>query len=328
MVRHTLPRFVDALLLLWLVATLTFLLIRLAPGDPASLLVSPTATAGEIARQRAVFGLDGSLVEQYGRWLGALLRGDLGTSLALARPVRTVIAEALPLSLLLGGVSLALSVILGVGIGGWQARRAGSAADTSVTVVTTALYAAPSFWLALALLVAATSGPALFGAPAWMRLPAFGVRTPAATLAGWAAAVDVARHAVLPVLVLTLTGAAAIARYARATIAEAWQAPHVRAADARGVPARRVRRRYVVRNAIAPIVVLVGLALPGVVAGSVFVEQVFAWPGLGRTMLLAIASRDYPVVLGLAVLYASVVIAANLAADVVVQSLDPRRRTA
>lgn len=316
------------MLLLWLVATLTFLLIRLAPGDPASLLVSPTATAEEILRQRAVFGLDGSLLQQYGRWLRALLGGDLGTSLALSRPVSTVIAEALPLSLLLGGVSLAFSVIAGVAIGGWQARRTGTASDTAATVLTTALYAAPSFWLALALLVIATSGPALLGAPAWMRLPAFGVHTPAATLSGWPAVVDVARHAVLPVLVLTLTGAAAIARYARSAIADAWRAPHVRAAVARGLPSRMLRRRYVVRNAISPIIVLVGLALPGVVAGSVFVEQVFAWPGLGRTMLQAIAARDYPVVLGLAVLYASVVIIANLVADLVVQSLDPRRRPA
>jgi peptide/nickel transport system permease protein len=318
----------DAVLLLWLVATLTFLLIHFAPGDPASLLVSPSATAEEIARQRALFGLDGSLPEQYARWVGGLLRGDLGTSLALSRPVSRVIADALPLSLLLGGVSLALSVVFGVAIGSWQARRVNSRGDTAVSVFTSALYAAPSFWLALALLVIATSGPAVLGAPAWMRLPAFGVHTPSATLSGWLAVVDVARHAVLPLLVLTLTGAAAIARYARGAVADAWSAPHVQAATARGIPFRAVRSRYVVRNAIPPIVVLVGLALPGVVAGSVFVEQVFAWPGLGRTMLQSIATRDYPVVLALTVLYAAVVILSNLVADVIVQSLDPRRRPA
>ncbi len=328
MVRHLLPRLLDAALLLWLVATLTFLLIHFAPGDPASLLVSPSATAEEIARQRALFGLDGSLTEQYARWLGGLLRGDLGTSLALSQPVSRVIADALPLSLLLGGVSLALSVVVGVAIGSWQARRLNSRGDTAVSVLTAALYAAPSFWLALALLVIATSGPAVLGAPAWMRLPAFGVHTPSATLSGWPAIVDVARHAVLPLLVLTLTGAAAIARYARGAVADAWRAPHVQAAAARGVPFRAVRSRYVVRNAISPIVVLVGLALPGVVAGSVFVEQVFAWPGLGRTMLQSIATRDYPVVLALTVLYAAVVILSNLLADVIVQSLDPRRRAA
>lgn len=318
----------DAVLLLWLVATLTFLLIHMAPGDPASLLVSPTATAEAIAQQRAAFGLDGSLLQQYGRWLSALLRGDMGMSLALSRPVSAVIRDALPLSLLLGGVSLGLSVVFGVLIGGWQARRVGRRADTAVTVLTTTMYAAPSFWLALAVLVIATSGPAVLAAPAWMRLPAFGVHTPAATLVGWPNVVDVARHAILPVLVLALPGAAAIARYARTAIAEAWAAPHVQAAAARGLSARRVRLRYVTRLAVSPIIVLVGLALPGVVAGSVFVEQVFAWPGLGRTMLQAIAARDYPVVLGMTVVYAAVVIGANLVAELLVRALDPRRRNA
>ncbi len=324
--RRPLSRLLDALLLLWLVATLTFLLVRLAPGDPAAMLVAPDASAEVIARQRAAFGLEGSLPAQYGRWLGAVLRGDLGTSLARAQPVRTVIAEALPYSLWLGGVSLTGSVLLGVLVGGWQARRAGQRGDTAMTVAGTVLYAAPHFWLALGLVVLATSGAALLGVPAWMRLPAFGARTPALELSGAAAFVDLLRHSVLPLTVLTLTGAAGIARYARSAIAEAWRAPHVTTAIARGLPDALVQRRYVRRNALGPIVVLVGLALPGVVAGSVFVEQVFAWPGLGRTMLGAIAARDYPVVLGLTLLYGSVVIGSNLVADLVLLRLDPRRR--
>lgn len=315
-------------MLLWLVATLTFLLVRLAPGDPTTLLVSPTASADEIARQREAFGLGGSLPTQYGRWLGATLQGDFGTSLARAQPVLTVVAEALPYSLFLGGVSLAGSVLFGVLIGAWQARRAGSRSDTTATVITTALFAAPHFWLALGFIVLATSGAAVLGLPSWARLPVFGVRTPAADLAGWAGITDIARHSVLPLLVLTLTGAAGIARYARGSLAAAWTAPHVTTAVARGIPPGLVQRRYVMRNAAAPIVVLVGLALPGIVAGSVFVEQVFAWPGLGRTMLGAIAARDYPLVLGLTVLYAAVVILSNLAADLVVQRLDPRRSDA
>jgi peptide/nickel transport system permease protein len=327
-VRHSLRRWLDALVLLWLVATLTFLLIRLAPGDPASLLVAPDASAATIARQRTAFGLDGSLPAQYGRWLGALLRGDLGTSLARAQPVRTVIGDALPYSLWLGGVSLGGSVLLGVLAGGWQARRAGSPADTALTIVGTMLYAAPQFWLALGLVALATTGAASLGVPAALRLPAFGVATPAGDLAGPAAVVDLLRHSALPLAVLTLTGAAGIARYARGTMADAWRAPHVLSATARGLGAGRVRRRHVLRTAVSPLIVLVGLALPGIIAGSVFVEQVFAWPGLGRTMLAAIASRDYPVVLGLTLLYASVVIVANLTAELLVESLDPRRRVA
>lgn len=312
-------------MLLWLVATLTFLLIRLAPGDPAALLVAPDADAATLARQRAAFGLDGSLLAQYGRWIIALLQGDLGTSLARAIPVRTVISEALPYSLWLGSLSLMGSVLLGVMMGSWQARRAGSTADGVATVAGTMLYAAPHFWLALGLVVLATTGAATLGLPANLRLPAFGVRTAAVELDGVAALGDLLRHSVLPLTVLTLTGAAGIARYARSAMRAAWRAPHVMSARARGLTDARVRRGHVLRNALTPLIVLVGLALPGVVAGSVFVEQVFAWPGLGRTMLAAIASRDYPVVLGLTLLYASVVIVANLVADLLVQRVDPRR---
>jgi peptide/nickel transport system permease protein len=315
-----------AVALLWLVATLTFFLVRLAPGDATTLLVAPDASAEVIARQRAAFGLEGSLPAQYGRWLTAVLRGDLGTSLARAQPVATVIGEALPYSLWLGGVSLSGSVLLGVLLGGWQARRAGTRGDAAATILSTAAYAAPHFWLALGLVVLTTTGAAVLGLPSWARLPAFGVRSAALDLAGRAAIADLLRHSVLPLLVLTLTGAAAIARYARSALREATGAPHVRAAVARGLPTARVRRHHVLRNALPPIVVLVGLALPGVVAGSVFVEQVFAWPGLGRTMLSAIAARDTPVVLGITLVYGAVVITANLAADLVLLLLDPRRR--
>ena len=325
--RRFVIRFLDAFLLLWLVTTLTFALIHLAPGDPATLLVSPTATAEDIARERARFGLDAWLPAQYAHWLVALLQGDLGTSLASSRPVRSVIAEALPVSLVLGGTSLALSFLIGVLVGGWQALRARPQADTATTIASTIVYAAPSFWLALALVVVATSGAAAVGAPMWLRLPAFGVESPGGVVGGLDRWRDLARHAVLPLLVLVLPGAAGVARYARQALIEAARAPHVAAATARGLSRARVERRHILRTALTPLVVLFGLTLPGVIAGSVFVEQVFAWPGLGRAMLSAIASRDYPVVLGLTLIYAIAVIGANLAADLMLLRLDPRQRT-
>lgn len=318
-------RLLNALILLWIVTTLTFALLHLAPGDPATLLISPTASADEIARQRSALGLDAPITTQYVRWLGGVLEGDLGTSLALSRPVTTVIAEALPVSLFLGGTSLAASFVLGTLLGAIQALRASRAADTALTIATTTAYAAPSFWLALALLAAATSGAATLGLPAALRLPAFGMREPAALSTGLAAWADVARHAILPLLVLTIPGAAGIARYARASLLEAAGSLHVRAAAARGVPRGRIERRYILRNALTPLVVLLGLTLPGIIAGSVFVEQVFAWPGLGRAMLTAIGARDYPVVLGMTVVYAVAVIGANALADATVVALDPRR---
>ncbi len=319
-------RLADALVLLWLVTSLTFALLHLAPGDPASFLISPTATAADAERVRASLGLTAPLPVQYGRWIAATLRGDLGESIALARPVRAVIRDALPVSLFLGGCSLVLSFAAGIFVGGVQALRASRRADVILTVVTTTVFAAPSFWLALALVAMATSGAAWLGLPSWMRLPAFGMHDPAALTTEAGAWRDFARHSVLPLLVLSVPGAAGVARYARTALLSANGQPFVRAALARGVPRSGVELRYVLRLAWTPLVVLLGLTMPGLIAGSVFVEQVFAWPGLGRVMLSSIAARDYPVVLALTLVYASAVIVSNLIADVAIERLDPRRR--
>jgi len=179
-VRHLLLRVADAALLLWIVTTLTFALLHLAPGDPATLLIAPTATAAEVSLLRAQLGLDAPLPLQYARWLSGVLQGDLGQSLARAMPVRTVIAEALPVSVFLGGVSLGLSFVLGTALGVVQALRAGRRADRLLSLVSVTLYAAPGFWLALALVALFTSGAAVLGLPGWIRLPAFGMQSPGA----------------------------------------------------------------------------------------------------------------------------------------------------
>lgn len=319
-------RLAGSALLFWLVLTLTFLLVRAAPGDAAALLVPPSATAADAARLRAELGLDAPLAAQYARWAGGVLQGDLGESFALRRPVAHLLAEALPYSIGLGVASLALTFILGVAVGSVQAARRGTPADTALTVLTTALYAAPSFWLALALIALFTYGAARLGLPMSLRLPAFGVRDPSSTATGLAAALDVARHALLPTVVLTLVGAAGIARYSRTVVADLLGQRWVTAVRAKGVAPRALHARHVVRNALPPLVVLLALSLPGILAGSVFVESVFAWPGMGRVMLSAIAARDYPVVMGAAALYAAVVILANLAADLALPAVDPRRR--
>jgi peptide/nickel transport system permease protein len=320
-----LRRLLHAAALLWLVVTLTFALVRLAPGDAAALLVPETASPAEATRLRAELGLDRPVTVQYARWMGGALRGDLGESLAQRRPVVAVLREALPVSLGLGVASLLLTFVIGTLVGTVQATRHGTASDTALTVATVTVYAAPSFWLALALVSVFTYGAARWGFPAWLRLPAFGVRDPAGQLRGAAAMVDVARHAVLPVTVLAAVGAAGIARYARASMIEVLGADFVRTARAKGLPRAKVYGRHALANALPPLVVLFALTLPGVVAGSVFVESVFAWPGMGRAMVQAIAARDYPVVLGATVLYAALVIGANLVADLVLPLLDPRR---
>jgi peptide/nickel transport system permease protein len=314
-----------AVLLLWLVVTITFVLVRLAPGDPAQLLVPPTASSGDAARLRSELGLDRPLAVQYARWIGGVLRGNLGESFVSRRPVGHVLLEALPVSLWLGGTALLITFLVGVPVGIAQAARRGRFVDRALTVATTLVYAAPSYWLALALVAVFTYGAATWGLPAAVRLPAFGMRSPGVTLSGGARLLDLARHAVLPLTILAAIGAAGIARYARTSVADVLKEEWVRTARAKGASSRRVYLRHVLANILPAMVVLFALSLPGVVAGSIFVESVFAWPGMGRLMVGAIAARDYPVVLGATVLYAALVIFANLAADLLLPVFDPRR---
>jgi peptide/nickel transport system permease protein len=313
-------------LLVWLVITLLFVLLRAAPGDPAQFMLPPGASAGEQQRLRMQLGLDAPVAVQYLRWVASAASGNLGESFSQRRPVMDVLVDALPVSIFLGATSLALTFILGVGVAFIQATRLGSRTDTSLTIVTTAIYSAPSFWLSLVLIAVFTYGAATLGLPAWARLPAFGISDPAAELTGWARISDLVRHAILPVTVLAAIGAAGIARYARSSIADVIRLDFVRTARAKGVAARKIRGRHVLANVLPPLVVLSALSFPGLVSGAVFVESVFAWPGMGRTMVQAISARDYPLVLGAALLYGTVVIFANLVADLILPLLDPRRR--
>jgi len=321
-----LRRLADALLLLWLVLTITFALIRMAPGDAATFLVPPSASAADVARVRTELGLDRSVAVQYARWMEGVLHGNFGESFALHEPVTRALADALPVSLGLGAASLALTFLIGVPIGMWQAVRRGRATDRILTVLTTVVYAAPSFWLALALVAVFTYGAATWGLPQSLRLPAFGIRAPGLELHGWAAAADLVRHAILPVTILTAVGAAGVARYARSSIADALGQDFVRTARSKGASPARVYFRHVLATVLPPLLVLFALSLPGIVAGSIFVEAIFAWPGMGHLMVNAIVARDYPVVMGAAAVYSALVLLANLAADVALPLVDPRRR--
>ena len=312
-------------MLLWLVVTITFILVHLAPGDPTQLLVAPTASARDAARLRAELGLDRPVAIQYARWLGDVLRGNLGESFAIHRPVGRVLLDAMPVSLFLGGTALVITFLVGVPLGIVQAARRGRPLDHVLTVLTTFVYAAPSYWLALALIAVFTYGAATWGFPMAMRLPAFGMQSPGSELHGVPRLLDVARHAVLPITILAAIGAAGVTRYARTSVADILHQDWVRTARAKGVAARRVYLRHVLANILPAMVVLFALSLPGVVAGSIFVESVFAWPGMGRLMVSAISARDYPVILGATLWYAALVIVANLAADLSLPLLDPRR---
>jgi peptide/nickel transport system permease protein len=312
------------LVLYWCVLSLTFALLRLAPGDPATFLVPPGATVEDAARLRVTLGLDRPVAVQYARWLRGTLHADLGTSFTDGRPVSRVIRDALPVSLGLGFVSLLLSFLIGTLAGLWQAARRGSLADLGITTVSVVLIASPAYWLGLGAIACFTYLASRLSLPVWMRLPAVGMATPGADLEGLARLSDLVRHSILPVGLLSAIGAAGVARYVRTSALDVMNADWVRTARAKGLAEGRVLARHVAANLRAPLLTLFALALPGTVAGSVFVETIFGWPGMGRLMVSAIVGRDYPVVLGCAAAYAGVVIVANLAAESLLGWADPR----
>jgi peptide/nickel transport system permease protein len=297
-----------------------FFLMRLAPGDPlAQLAGDRQMSLQEVETLKARYGLDQPLTSQFSAFVRGVLRGDLGTSISQRRPVTSIIAERLPATLLLGGTVLALNFTLGLWLGVFQARRKGSRADRWLSTLSLAGYAMPSFWLGLLLVWLA--------AVRWHWLPAGGMVDPLrAGETGLALVFDVARHLVLPVLTLSLVSIAVTMRHQRTAMLEVLGADFVRTARAKGLDERPVIWRHAWRNAVFPIITLFGLWLPVLVTGSVFVEGVFAWPGLGSLSQEAISGRDYPLLMGTAVLVSFTVVLGNVLADVAYFFLDPRVR--
>ena len=303
------------------VVALTFILLRLAPGDPVERLLGPAAAPEQVAEQRRALELDRPLPQQFRSWVARALRGDWGTSIATGRPVGEMIGEAWPATIRLVGLSILLSYLLGVVVGAIQAARSGSALDTALSVSTVTLFAVPGYWLGLVLVMVFAY---------WLRvLPAFGAAgmdadflSPAARFA------DALRHLTLPALTLTLIGIGGTARFVRGAMVDIRGLPHVAVATAKGITPGRVIRRHVLRNALIPVVTLLGLSLPALFSGAVFVEAIFAWPGVGRILVEAVQARDYPVVMAATTISAVLVVAGNLLAESLAVWVDPRLRTA
>lgn len=298
------------------VLTLMFFLLRLAPGDPARLLVGPAATESQVAAQRRTLGLDRPAPEQYAAWLGRFVRGDWGTSIATGRPVRRMLGEAWPATVRLVGLSLVLSYLLGIAVGVVQAVRRGPL-DTVLSLVTVTLFALPGYWLGLMLVM-------LFTYRARM-LPAFGAAGfDADFLTGGARLADRLRHLTLPLATLTLIGIGGTARYVRGAMLDVAGAQFVTIARAKGLSPTRVAVHHILRNALIPVLTLLGLSLPALFSGAVFIEAIFAWPGVGRVLVEAVQARDYPVVMAATAVSAVLVVLGNLLAELLVAWADPR----
>ena len=302
------------------VVTLTFLLLHAAPGDPVDLMLGPTATAEQLAAQRRALGLDQPLPQQFTTWVGRFARGDWGTSIATGRPVAAMLGNAWPATARLVVLSLILSYLIGLAVGALQAARSGSRLDTLISVVSVTLFGIPGYWLGLMLVLVFTY---------WARLlPAFGIAgLDSDYLRGTSLLIDRLRHLALPLVTLTLIGIGGAARFVRGAMLETLSQPFITTAWAKGLTGRRVVGRHALRNALTPVVILLGLSLPALFSGAVFVETVFAWPGVGRVLVEAVRARDYPVVMAATAVSAVLVVVGNVLADVLAAWLDPRVRS-
>lgn len=292
--------------------------MHLAPGDPTALFTDPNIDPADLARIRANWGLDKPIIVQYFYWLGNALRGNFGTSYTTGRPVISEVLERLPATLLLMIPSFIITFLITIPLGVISAVKKGTWFDNVVTVLSFAGMATPSFWLGLMLML-------LFAVHLdW--LPAVGMYDPLLT-GGWVARwLDVGKHMILPLTTMTIMSLAGITRYQRASMLEVLNQDYIRTARAKGLPERIVIYKHALRNSLIPIVTILGLSLPGLFGGAFIIETIFAWPGMGRLGVMAVFQRNYPLIMGIVILSALLIMLGNLFADIGYALVDPRIR--
>jgi peptide/nickel transport system permease protein len=322
---YALRRLILAIPLLIGITFVSFLVIHLAPGEPVENQSGESSTQSDAKlreRLREIYGLDKPLHVQYWNWVTRLARLDFGRSFSPdARPVLQKIGERLPITLLLNIVELMIIVALAIPIGVLSATRQYSTFDKITTVFVFVGFATPDFWLALMLMI-------LFGVQlGW--LPISGLRSPTwEYLAFWKQQWDFVAHLALPILVATFGGLAGFSRYMRQSMLEVVRQDYIQSARAKGLSESVVIGKHALRNALLPIVTVLGLSLPGLIGGSVIVESIFAIPGMGQLMVQAVFERDYPVIMGNLVIVATLTLVAHLIADLTYSLVDPRIRVA
>lgn len=313
MVTYTLRRLIQAVMLLVIVSMVTFALIHSAPGGP-SILSNPDLSRDQIAQMSSQLGLDDPLPVQYGRWLVNILRGDFGISYNTIEPVVDLIASRLPNTLLLAGVALVLSMLIAVPLGVLCAIRRNSFLDRMVASFTFLGVSIPVFWLGIMLIV-------LFSVQLkW--LPGGGM----STLGEEFTVRDRIEHMIMPVFVLTIANLAELTRYTRSGMITVLGEEYIRTARAKGLTQKHVIMGHALRNAMIPVITIIGVLLPRAVSGAAITEAVFSWPGMGSLAVEAATTRDYPVVLGTTLTVATVVVFSSLITDLAYGYLDPRIR--
>ena len=321
MLRFIAHRLIQAAVIVAIVAVITFALIHLAPGDPfTAILDNPNVSEKIRVTLRAQYGLDRPLIEQFFRYVNALAHGELGWSFSNDRPVLDVLASALPNTLLLMSVALVGSFALGILLALIQVARRGSAVDHTISGVTLFFFSMPDFWLAILALLAFTYWLPIF--------PVGGVVDPVMHefLGLGGRIMDRLRHLALPALTLTALASASVARFQRAALLDVQPADYIRTARLKGLTERQILRRHALRNALLPIITLIGLSFPALLTGAFFIEKIFAWQGMGYAVINAIGARDYHLVVGGVIIGSILVTLGSLLADLLYAWADPRLR--
>ena len=315
-------RLAKMLVLVFAIVVINFLLIHAAPGDPASVMAGQSGAADPkyLEQLRHDFGLDRSLPEQLLTYVGHVARFDLGVSHRLQRPVVDIIAERLPATLVLTGTAFAFALLLGTAMGMLSLRYHGTPVDTAVIAVTLVFYATPLFWVGLLLVLVFS---------VWLNwLPSFGMETVGVELHGLPMLLDRLQYLVLPVITLGLFYTAIYARLSRTAMLDVADQQFVVTARAKGATDRRVLWRHIFRNALLPIVTMAGIQAGQLVGGSILVETVFAWPGIGSLAFDALLQRDYETLLGVFLCTSVLVLVFNLITDLLYLVIDPRMEIA
>lgn len=309
--RLIIKRVLQTIPMLIAVSIVSFLLIKLAPGDPVQSYITPEMGPADIERIRESMGLNDSIHIQYIRWIKNVLKGDLGYSLVNHRPVVTQITERLPATIGLMLISMVFSVIIGIIIGLLSAANQNKLFDKIVTIISYIGISIPSFWFAMML--------TYFLSLKLNLLPSIGMRT-----IGVHSTWDLIKHAIMPILVLSIQNIAVFARYIRSSTISQLKEDYVTVQLASGASRNEILYKYVLKNAILPVITILGMSLPSLVSGAFITESIFGWPGMGQLGMTAIFSYDYPLIMAITMFSSLILILGNLLSDILYSIVDPR----
>lgn len=330
--KYVLTRLLWLPVVMWAVATLTFGVLRLVPGNAADVIFTLNLPQDQVAQFKAQWDLDKPVTQQYAAFIGDLARGDFGTSMSSAVPISRLLYERVPPTIELAVTAMLISGILGVGAGIISAITRNRVLDFTVRAGSLLGMSVPWFWIAIVLIIVFSVqlrllpvGGRIEGGMNYARITNFMLADMIIT-GNWPALLSHLRHLILPSLAIGLTSAGYVARLTRAAMLEVMSKDYVRAARAKGLQERLVITRHALRNALLPILTFLGLQFGALLGGAVITEMVFSWPGLGRLLLDGILRRDYPVVQATVIVVAFIYVVVNLVVDLLYHVVDPRLR--